>query len=92
MRRFTERRAPGAYLRVVESGRIAAGASVEVVRRPGHGVTIEDVFPLRLADRERLRRLLHEGEGLEPELVAAVEDELRRDATRAPAPAAGRSA
>ncbi len=40
VKRFTEKAAPGAYLRVVEPGEIRAGDPVEVVHRPGHGVTV----------------------------------------------------
>lgn len=38
--RFTERGAPGAYLRVVRSGDVHTGDSVEVLSRPRHGVPI----------------------------------------------------
>ena len=58
VRRFTEHGAPGAYLRVLAEGTIEAGAPVEVVDRPEHGVTVGDVFRLRFADPARLRRLL----------------------------------
>ena len=44
-RRFTERGAPGAYLRVVRSGSVEAGMPVTVVRRPSHGVTLRQTFP-----------------------------------------------
>lgn len=44
VKRFTEHGAPGAYLAVVEPGPVAAGDAVEVVLRPGHGVSIADVF------------------------------------------------
>ena len=43
--RFTEHGACGAYLRVVAPGLIAEGDAVEVVHRPGHGVTIGRMFP-----------------------------------------------
>lgn len=44
VKRFTDRGAPGAYLRVVTPGAVAAGDPVTVVRRPGHGVSIGDAF------------------------------------------------
>lgn len=44
VRRFTEAGMPGAYLGVVLSGTIAAGDPIEVVSRPGHGVTIASWF------------------------------------------------
>ena len=40
VRRFTEHGAPGAYLRVLEEGTVAAGDPVEVVHRPTHGISI----------------------------------------------------
>lgn len=56
IKRFTDHGAPGAYLRVIEPGDIAAGDPVEVVHRPGHGITVGDVF-LR-AEPRVMRRLL----------------------------------
>ncbi|MFI5060067.1 MAG: MOSC domain-containing protein [Actinomycetales bacterium] len=44
VKRFTAAGLPGAYLGIVHSGTIGAGDSVEVVRRPGHGVTIASWF------------------------------------------------
>jgi MOSC domain-containing protein YiiM len=80
VRRFTEHGAPGAYLRVLAGGPVEAGATVHVVDRPGHGVTVGEVFQLRFADPARLRRLLAEGDDLHPRLVEAVADQLRRSA------------
>jgi MOSC domain-containing protein YiiM len=80
VRRFTEAGAPGTYLRVLAEGRVAAGAPVQVVARPAHGVTIGEVFVLRFADPGRLRQLLAEGEDLHPALANAVADQLRRSA------------
>jgi MOSC domain-containing protein YiiM len=44
VRRFTEVGRTGAYLRVVETGELTAGDAVEVVHRPGHGVTVAGWF------------------------------------------------
>jgi MOSC domain-containing protein YiiM len=44
VRRFTERGRPGAYLRVVRRGAVTAGDTIEVVQRPGHGVTVSGWF------------------------------------------------
>jgi MOSC domain-containing protein YiiM len=44
IKRFTERGAPGAYLRVLETGDLGAGDRIDVVERPGHGVTIGMTF------------------------------------------------
>ncbi|MCM0674709.1 MOSC domain-containing protein [Micromonospora phytophila] len=59
IKRFTVRALPGAYLRVLREGEVGAGDPVEVVDRPGHGVTIGEVF-----------RALH----LEPELLPGLLD------------------
>ncbi|KRC51557.1 molybdenum cofactor sulfurase [Leifsonia sp. Root227] len=44
VKRFTEAGLPGAYLGIVKAGTIAAGDSIEVVSRPGHGVTVASWF------------------------------------------------
>ncbi|WP_344657467.1 MOSC domain-containing protein [Catenulispora subtropica] len=58
VKRFTERAAPGAYLRVVEEGELQAGDAVAVLDRPGHGVTIGEAFRALTTERELLPRLL----------------------------------
>jgi MOSC domain-containing protein YiiM len=45
VRRFSQHGAPGAYLRVHQTGHIRPGDRIEVISRPDHGVTIADVFP-----------------------------------------------
>ncbi|MGH8904146.1 MAG: MOSC domain-containing protein, partial [Egibacteraceae bacterium] len=42
-RQFTAAGRPGAYLRILEEGDVGAGDAVEVVHRPGHGVTVATV-------------------------------------------------
>lgn len=44
VRRFTEHGRPGAYLAVLEPGRVAVGDPVEVVSRPDHEVTVPVVL------------------------------------------------
>jgi MOSC domain-containing protein YiiM len=39
-RRFAAAGRPGAYLAIVEEGAVGAGDRIEVVHRPGHGVTV----------------------------------------------------
>ena len=51
VKRFTEHGASGAYLRVVSEGTVGAGDTVTVLDRPDHGVTIGDVFRLRVPRR-----------------------------------------
>ena len=58
VKRFARALRPGAYLRVAEEGAIAAGDRVEVVERPGHGVTVALVAKAYLADRSLAPRLL----------------------------------
>jgi MOSC domain-containing protein YiiM len=67
VKRFTEKGAPGAYLRVVEPGEIRAGDSIEIVHRPDHDVTVALQFRAVTTGRELLPRLLAAGEALHPE-------------------------
>lgn len=55
---FTQRAAPGAYLRVVEEGHVQAGDEVTVLNRPNHGVTLSESFRALTTERELLPRLL----------------------------------
>ena len=56
VRRFTEGGLPGAYLRVLRPGSVQAGDPVAVAGRPGHGITIGEVF-LRARPRTMTRLL-----------------------------------
>lgn len=58
VKRFTARGRPGAYLRVLTQGDLAAGDAIEVIERPGHGVTLSDTFHARTGDRDLVPRLL----------------------------------
>ena len=57
-RRFIAAVRPGAYLRVVTTGALAAGDRVEVLHRPAHGVTLAEVFRIYHHGRERAAVLL----------------------------------
>ncbi|MEV7502963.1 MOSC domain-containing protein [Streptomyces sp. NPDC093018] len=72
VRRFTRKAATGAYLRVIEPGEIRAGDAVEILHRPGHGVTAAMEFRATTTERELLPRLLAAGEDLHPEALAAA--------------------
>ncbi|KAF0648647.1 hypothetical protein K701_17815, partial [Streptomyces fradiae ATCC 10745 = DSM 40063] len=72
VRRFTERGAPGAYLRVVEPGEIRSGDRVEVVHRPDHGVTVALAFRAQTTRRELLPEVLAAGAAAHPELREAA--------------------
>src|SRR5947208_16059075 len=50
-RRFAEALRPGPYLRIVVEGDVGAGDDVRVVERPGHDLTIRDVFRIYTRDR-----------------------------------------
>jgi MOSC domain-containing protein YiiM len=58
VRRFAERARPGAYLRVLQPGVLAAGDPIEVVHRPGHGVTASYMFRALTREPALLPRLL----------------------------------
>jgi MOSC domain-containing protein YiiM len=60
VRRFTERGSPGAYLRVITPGLVAAGDPIAIAHRPAHEVTIAMMF-----------RALTTEKSLQPQLVAA---------------------
>jgi MOSC domain-containing protein YiiM len=45
VKRFTQHGAPGAYLRVLQTGYVTPGDQIEVLASPEHGARIADVFP-----------------------------------------------
>lgn len=74
VKRFTEAGLPGAYLGIVKAGTIGAGDGIEVVSRPGHGVTVASWFTAADADQvDALEASEHAGSlTLVPELRAAI--------------------
>ncbi|MEU9555160.1 MOSC domain-containing protein [Streptomyces fumanus] len=66
VRRFTRKGAPGAYFRVIEPGEVRAGDPVEIVHRPGHGVTVALQFRALTTERELLPELLAAADALHP--------------------------
>lgn len=81
VRRFTEGGLPGAYLRVVRPGRLAAGDAVDVVHRPGHGVSVARWFTDPTpADA---RTLVEADEAGDVELAPALRAYVDRALTRA---------
>ncbi|MBB4886884.1 MOSC domain-containing protein [Streptomyces netropsis] len=78
MKRFTQEAAPGAYLRVVESGEVRAGDPVTIVHRPDHEVSISFLFRALTTERALLPRVLAAGDALHPESVEAVHKHLAR--------------
>jgi MOSC domain-containing protein YiiM len=57
-RQFTEALRPGSYLRLIVEGSVGAGDEIRVVEKPGHGLTIRDVFRIYTRDRDEVERLL----------------------------------
>ncbi|GHA06140.1 sulfurase [Streptomyces purpurascens] len=78
VKRFTQRGAPGAYLRVIEPGAIRAGDAVEIVHRPDHDVTVALQFRAVTTDRPLLPRLLAAGEALHPEVLRAAREYVEK--------------
>jgi MOSC domain-containing protein YiiM len=84
VKRFAAHGATGAYLRVLETGDIAAGDVVEVVHRPGHGVTAGVAFRALTTQKSRLPELAAALEHLplkdQPKLAAKIERGLAAQA------------
>jgi MOSC domain-containing protein YiiM len=57
VRRFAAGRRPGAYLRILQEGELAAGDAVEVLWRPDHDVTVTLVSEAYLFDPALIARL-----------------------------------
>jgi MOSC domain-containing protein YiiM len=72
LRRFAHAGRPGAYLRILKEGELAAGDSVEVLHRPQHGLTVADVSNIYLDDHSGVERLLEA-----PELATSWHDWAR---------------
>ncbi len=64
LKTFTGAAVPGAYLKVVTPGRIAAGDPVTVLHRPSHEVTVALCFRALTLERGLLPRLLAAGDDL----------------------------
>lgn len=81
VKRFTQHGAPGAYLRVVDEGRVGAGDPIEVVHRPAHGISIGTVFARIEPDvGRRLLALADDGElDMAPSLRWYAERAVARD-------------
>ena len=91
VRRFTEAGRVGAYLAVVHTGTVGAGDAVEVVHRPGHGVTVASWFSGSDAEQAEALLVAEQAEAL---LVAEQDGrlELYREMTESIAKVRGRAA
>jgi MOSC domain-containing protein YiiM len=64
-KRFTERGAPGAYLRVIAPGTVRGGDALTVLFAPTHEVTISFMFRALTTDKSLIPRLAAAGEALD---------------------------
>lgn len=55
---FTEAGRPGAYLRVIETGRVSGGDAIDIVHRPDHDLTIGRMFRALTGDRSLAQKLI----------------------------------
>lgn len=76
VRRFTERGRTGAYLAVLEPGRIEPGAPVVVEHRPDHAFTVPMLFRALTGDDDLARAALDAGV-VRPEERAKLERRVR---------------
>jgi MOSC domain-containing protein YiiM len=72
IKRFTMAGRPGAYLRVLVEGKVAAGDGITVIDRPLHGLTIGETFRAMTGDRSLAAKLL-----TAPQLPTGVHDDAR---------------
>lgn len=61
VRAFTHRARTGAYLAVLQPGTLRPDDTIEVVWRPGHGITLPMVFRAWMGDRDLARTVLDSG-------------------------------
>lgn len=73
IRRFIDHGAPGAYLRVLQEGEVGAGDPVEIIKRPGHGITVNLMLRALNTEPELLPRLLEA-----PEMLPKAQGKARR--------------
>jgi MOSC domain-containing protein YiiM len=73
LRRFAQANRPGAYLRVLRVGEMAAGDEIEVTNRPAHGVTSALVSRVLLGEGQLLAAALQATE-LPTELRAWIQE------------------
>jgi len=72
IKRFTERGASGAYLRVLEPGPVREGDRIVIEHRPAHGVTLGLFFRALTTESERLADLARAGDALPAETRAQI--------------------
>jgi MOSC domain-containing protein YiiM len=65
---------PGAYLAILEEGRLQAGDAVEIVHRPEHEVTVALVLQALIVDRARVPELAPARRDMFPKLAGWYEE------------------
>ncbi|QES52530.1 MOSC domain-containing protein [Streptomyces venezuelae] len=78
VKRFTQARRPGAYLRVIEEGRVSPGDRIEIVDRPDHEVSVEFWFRAFTTERALLPRTLAAGTAMSPRNHETVREYLAK--------------
>jgi MOSC domain-containing protein YiiM len=68
IKRFHREGRPGAYLKVLKTGAVAAGDPIKIVHRPAHEVTVGEIFGV--PDPARMRQMLNSGVDLADEMTA----------------------
>jgi MOSC domain-containing protein YiiM len=68
VKRFTQRGAPGAYLRVIVPGMVSGGDPISVIHRPDHDVSIAMMFRALTTEKARIPELAAAGDALPEEL------------------------
>ena len=51
IKEFTDAGRPGAYLRIIQEGRVCVGDAIVVAEIPAHGITVADLFAARGEER-----------------------------------------
>ena len=73
VKRFTQHGRPGAYLRVIEAGELAAGDEIEVIERRRHDLTVTHAFRAMTTERHLLP-----GMAAEPRCGGSIRRQLDR--------------
>jgi MOSC domain-containing protein YiiM len=90
VKRFALAGRPGAYLRVLEEGVVAAGDPIEVLSRPPDSVTVAGALRAFYGDAELMRRLL-DAPGLDPKWHEMIASVLEREGAGSAQAAAARA-
>jgi MOSC domain-containing protein YiiM len=83
VKRFSDVGRTGAYLSIVAGGTVRADDPIEVVARPGHGITVPDTFRAFMGDLDVAERVLAANCLVEVEAAELRETVARRRATTA---------